>query len=83
MDEEVSITERINKIPRLKFLLYLLVILMLILVVFNIRLEYLKHTFKRDCKVTYNINDSCPCYSPKQDNYGNISNNLNFQVENT
>lgn len=47
-----------------KLLIVGICILILILSIFNMRINYLKENFKKDCKNTFNINDSCPCVVP-------------------
>lgn len=64
-----------------KQLIILEIVLIVILLIFCIILEFRKSDFKRDCKETFNLNNSCPCNSPKitsnfnLNNFNNILNN--------
>jgi hypothetical protein len=47
-----------------KIIFLMLCVLSLILSIFYIVLEWRIDNFSRDCKVNYNLNDSCPCKEP-------------------
>lgn len=43
-----------------------IIVLIVLLLVFNVRISYLKEKFDKYCIKTYNLSDPCPCVSKKQ-----------------
>ena len=61
-----------------KKLIIMEIILICILLLTCLVLEIKKSEFKRDCKETFNLNDSCPCKQTKF-NYSDVNlSNVNF-----
>lgn len=60
-----------------KTLVLMEIILIIILITFCFILEYRINNFTRDCKVTFDINGTCPCLKTRFD-----SNSLNLTVFN-
>jgi len=46
-----------------------IIVLIVLLLVFNVRISYLKEKFDKYCINQYDPNDSCPCMSKKQVNF--------------
>lgn len=63
-------------------LIYLEIALIIVLLLFCIVLNGKSAELKRDCKVQYDINGSCPCINPNPKgeipNFGNITKYLNI-----
>lgn len=57
-----------------KLIFYGLAVLIIILIIFNMRIIYLKDSLKKDCAKTYDINGSCFC--PHHKARGNVTYNL-------
>jgi hypothetical protein len=55
--------------------------LIVILLIFSVVLEYRDTIFKRDCKVFYDINASCPCMQTKFSS--SMFNLSNVKINNT
>jgi hypothetical protein len=60
-----------------KHLILLEITLIILLLISSSIIEYRINIFKRDCKITYNLNNSCPCKSPILYNQNPFINNLN------